>query len=178
MATFPSAIKTFTDRVNGDTITDAFFDEPNSEITAIETFLRNSLFSSVNSSCLPIAGSYTPTWTATVSNPTLSNGSLSGAYLKMGKLVFLSIVLQFGSSTSVGSGVYSFTLPGTAASSGNFYGLAIDSGGARNYTTIGYFSDSTHISGYAEGGNFVGHNQPFSWATGDSWQLSGFYFEA
>lgn len=178
MATFPTAVKTFTDRATGDTITDAFFDEPNGEITAIQTFLRSSLFSAVNSAALPVASAYTPTWGANVSNPTLGNGSLAGAYLKIGKLVVVSIQLTFGSTTTAGSGVYTFTLPGTAASAGSFWGLALDSGGARNYTTVGYFSDSTHIAGYAEGGNFVGNTQPFTWANGDSWQLTGIYFEA
>lgn len=178
MATFPSGIKSFTTRSNGDTITTALFNEPADEITAIETLLRSSLFSNVNSAGLPVTTSYTPTWGSTGTAPVLGNGTVNGNYVKIGKLVFLTISLSIGSTSTMGTGVWSFTLPGTAAAvTGVFSGFATDSGGARNYMTIGYFSDSTHLSGYAEGGNFIGPTQPFTWATNDSLQLSGWYIE-
>jgi hypothetical protein len=55
--------------------------------------------------------SYSPAWTATTTNPTLGNGTLTGAYMEMGQTVQVRIVLTVGSTTSVGSGVYSFSLP-------------------------------------------------------------------
>ena len=55
--------------------------------------------------------SYTPTWTAATTNPTLGNGTLSGAWMSAGQSVMFRVTLTFGSTTTVGSGAYSFTLP-------------------------------------------------------------------
>jgi hypothetical protein len=55
--------------------------------------------------------SYTPTWTATTSNPTLNNGTLVGHYMQVNKFVSFWIVLTFGSTTAVGSGIYQMTVP-------------------------------------------------------------------
>ncbi|MGM9380349.1 hypothetical protein [Streptomyces antibioticus] len=60
---------------------------------------------------------YTPTWTAVTTNPTLGNGTISGKYVKIGRLVVCKIGLVPGSSTAFGSGAYSWSLPFAAASS-------------------------------------------------------------
>lgn len=60
--------------------------------------------------------SYTPTWTASTSNPTLGNGTLTGSYVQIGKTVTAQVTLTFGSTTTLGSGVYRWSLPVTAAS--------------------------------------------------------------
>lgn len=54
---------------------------------------------------------YTPTWTASSVNPTLGNGTLVGSYVKAGRLVIGDIRLTIGSTTTVGTGSYSFGLP-------------------------------------------------------------------
>lgn len=61
--------------------------------------------------------SYTPSWTSTGTNPTLNNGTLVGTYVEAGKLILVRIELTIGSSTSAGTGNYSFSLPTTAAAS-------------------------------------------------------------
>lgn len=55
--------------------------------------------------------SYTPVWTASSTNPTLNNGNLIGNYIKFEQVCFVEIHLTFGSTTSIGSGFYFFTLP-------------------------------------------------------------------
>jgi hypothetical protein len=55
--------------------------------------------------------SYTPTWAAATTNPTLGNGTKSGAYIQAGKLVIFRIVIVGGSTTTWGSGVYTFSYP-------------------------------------------------------------------
>lgn len=55
--------------------------------------------------------SYTPTWGASGSAPSVGNGTLAGFYLKAGQLVIGRIELTIGSTTGVGSGVYTLTLP-------------------------------------------------------------------
>ena len=54
---------------------------------------------------------YTPVWTATTTNPTIGNGSITGAYAVFGKTVHFRIHIVDGSTTSEGSGNYAVTLP-------------------------------------------------------------------
>jgi hypothetical protein len=61
---------------------------------------------------------YTPAWTASSTNPVLGNGTLTGRYMKIGRTVFCNINLITGSTTTYGSGQYSFSLPSTVAASG------------------------------------------------------------
>lgn len=65
--------------------------------------------------------SYTPTWTAATTNPTVGNGSLVGRYQVLGKTCHLAITLIAGTTTTYGSGQYSFALPFTSANSGATY---------------------------------------------------------
>jgi hypothetical protein len=54
---------------------------------------------------------YTPTWTGSVSNPAIGNGMLAGRYTVIGKLVHVNIVMDAGTTTTFGSGIWSFGLP-------------------------------------------------------------------
>jgi hypothetical protein len=65
---------------------------------------------------------YTPSWTASTTNPVLNDGTVTGRYMKIGRIVIGEVTLTCGSSTTYGSGAWSFSLPATAASSG-FSGL-------------------------------------------------------
>lgn len=56
---------------------------------------------------------YTPTWTGTTSNPAVGNGSITGAYLQIGKWVQFRIQVTFGSTTTFGTGGLQFSLPVT-----------------------------------------------------------------
>jgi hypothetical protein len=60
---------------------------------------------------------YTPSWTAST-NPALGNGTLTGRSMKIGRNVLCQIMLTTGSTTTYGSGQYSFGLPSALASSG------------------------------------------------------------
>ena len=75
---------------------------------------------------------YTPTWTGAVSNPAIGNGTLTGRYYLIGKLCFATIKLVCGSTTTYGSGAWSFSLPSTPATFGVQVGSArvLDSGTA------------------------------------------------
>lgn len=58
---------------------------------------------------------YTPTWTATTTDPVLNNGVLTGRYLKIGRTCHVSMILTIGSTTTLGAGAYTFGLPFTGA---------------------------------------------------------------
>lgn len=64
----------------------------------------------------PEAQTYTPTFSATTTPPTLgTGGSTSGRYMRLGDLVFVWISVTFGSSgVDAGSGTYTLSLPVTA----------------------------------------------------------------
>lgn len=54
---------------------------------------------------------YTPLWTSTGTQPVLGNGTLTGRYVSLGATVIGEIRLNFGSTTTRGSGTYRFSLP-------------------------------------------------------------------
>lgn len=57
---------------------------------------------------------YTPVWTSSGSAPTQGNVVITGKYTQVGKVVFWDVRWIFGSTSAVGTGNYSFTLPVTA----------------------------------------------------------------
>ncbi|TQS29124.1 hypothetical protein [Microbispora sp. KK1-11] len=55
---------------------------------------------------------YTPTWsTSNATQPSVGNGTLTGAYRAVGKTVFFRLRFQAGSTTTFGDGLWSFSLP-------------------------------------------------------------------
>lgn len=54
---------------------------------------------------------FTPSWVASVTNPVLNNGLIQAFYFQDGKLVHFRITITFGSTTTAGSGNYTFGLP-------------------------------------------------------------------
>ncbi|MEV0779169.1 hypothetical protein [Streptomyces sp. NPDC050428] len=64
---------------------------------------------------------YTPAWTASTTNPILGTSTLTGRYLKVGRRVDIDMLLTTASGVGFGSGVYSFSVPFTAASASVSY---------------------------------------------------------
>lgn len=72
---------------------------------------------------------YTPVLTATSVNPTLGNGTIAGRFTRVGKTVTFFIQTVIGSTTTVGTGSYIWTLPVASlqgihqvtSGSGNFF---------------------------------------------------------
>lgn len=59
--------------------------------------------------------SYTPVWTTVTTPPTLGNGTLTGQYMKVGRMCTVVIVFTVGTTTAPGTGGWRFSLPFTAA---------------------------------------------------------------
>ena len=60
------------------------------------------------------SSTYTPSWTASTTNPSLGNGALTGRYKRLGtagKQIHGSVRLTIGSTTTAGVGMYAFSLP-------------------------------------------------------------------
>lgn len=65
---------------------------------------------------ITVSKAYTPIWGSTGTQPSIGNGSIVGNYTQVGNMVTAEIVLTMGSTTTFGTGSYSFTLPVQVAS--------------------------------------------------------------
>lgn len=113
------------------------------------------------------------TWTASSVNPTLGNGQLYYDVDIVGGMCFYSINLVIGSTTTLGTGEWSFSIPFRAKTNAIGSVYVVDSGVA--YTTAVCKVDATAlvVNCYANG-SATGFNatSPISWTTGDAMRLS------
>ena len=125
------------------------------------------------------ATAYT-TWTPTLTNLTLGNGTMAGKYIQIGKFVHATLSLTWGSTTS-SSGAWEFSSPVTMATPNNTYiGTArILDNGVQNYPGMVLILTSTKLIAFAQ---YVGNTwseasniattSPFTWTTGDNLSFS------
>lgn len=94
---------------------------------------------------------YTPTWNASVGSPAIGNGSIIGHYGITGKWCDLTIQVVAGSTTSGGSGSWSFTLPPGASAVGSLEQI----GGAKIFDPVTAQGNVYGFSLVASGGTTV-----------------------
>ena len=113
--------------------------------------------------------SYTVSWTAATTNPSIGNGTLAGRYVQIGKTVIGVIKLVMGSTTTYGSGAWSFSLPyavknsyslGQWASYGA--GAVYNTGHSILYPNTGVVSSFIRDSGVS----YLNATTPHTWASG------------
>lgn len=114
---------------------------------------------------------YTPTWTG--GSPTIGNGTLNAQYTRNGVNVKVNIQFTAGSTTTYGSGAWSFSLPYTASRSctGSVF---IDDGGTTIYSgACSLLASGTTVRGVTNGSTsaYVGSASPMAWASGDKMQI-------
>ena len=140
--------------------------------------------------------SYTPAWTG--GSPSIGNGTLSGYYSRKGKSVFCRILMAAGSTTTFGSGGWSFSLPFTAtALAGASANLLLPVGmcyvadsGVNGYPGIVVLNTTTTVTPsvfatiagtnpvFVEHGNrSVRSDTPMAWGNNDAINMN-FYYEA
>jgi hypothetical protein len=122
--------------------------------------------------------SYSPTWTASVTNPVLNNGTIDGRYKQVGKTVHFYINILMGSTTTFGAGDWRVSLPITAQNAFNvianamyldntvqwYEGSAFNSFTGSTTTLTMYYTNTT-----------VSNIAPFTWASGDYLIITGTY---
>lgn len=126
---------------------------------------------------------YTVTWTSSGTAPAIGNGTLTGRYCVIGDTVHFSIKLTGGSTTTWGTGNYSFSLPVTAAATADHVGTVFvgdDSVGAAGYSLGVAFTgtSATTVQGYTgnEGGaSAISNTNPQTFATSDRIWIHGTY---
>ena len=145
--------------------------------TTADTAIGNEVSAAV--SLLGLWSNFSPEWTATTTNPTLGNGTLTGRFVQIGKTVHFSMILALGSTTTIGSGNYRFSLP-VACADTTYSPIGSshlrDSSGPdfRLYpaflvtsTTVGVMNGATAAQ--------LTNVAPWTWAVGDQIRINGTY---
>jgi hypothetical protein len=120
---------------------------------------------------------YTPDWHGTTTNPALGNGTITGRYMVDGKTVRVEINLVMGSTTTYGSGVWSWSLPVTARDIGsgsfNACGSAMfnDSSAGDYESGQAFVHRSTNRMRAIAAGTSVDATHPWTWGNGDDLNL-------
>ncbi|MFI7042595.1 hypothetical protein ACIBI0_38460 [Microbispora rosea] len=120
---------------------------------------------------------FTPTWTASTTQPSLGNGTFVGAYLQVGQAVFFRMRLQFGSSTTPGTGSWSFSLPTGLAPAfiQVAQGFVASADGVTRWPMSGYLTTANGVERMGVSNNIVGGAVPLTWGAGDQIVLTGCY---
>jgi hypothetical protein len=115
------------------------------------------------------------TWTPSLNNFTLGNGTATGFYTKVGNLVSLQFRFVLGSTSSMGNATTVSGLPITVASFATGYVDILDSGTKQFSASVATYSngasmdvrgiraDTTYAESYV-----ISSTTPMTWATGDS----------
>jgi hypothetical protein len=130
--------------------------------------LSSELFSKFNVFAQVKNSYFLPAWTTTGTSPSIGNGSLFGGYSLSDGLCHATVNLVGGTTTTWGTGQYSFSLPFTpkANAVGSFY--IFDSGTAYYAGSVLAQSGTDQIVCYVNGaGGGVGAANPMPWANGD-----------
>lgn len=119
--------------------------------------------------------SFTPSWSSSGTQPAIGNGSLTGKYCQIQKLVVAQIRLQIGSTTTIGSGTYRFNYPVTATNVFSYAALGTcamwDNSVSQNFVatvvTNGSSTTNFQMAVTGAGGTDVAATVPFTWAAND-----------
>lgn len=124
---------------------------------------------------------YTPVWGASTTNPTLGNGTIVGNYTQDDRYIDFEVTLTVGSTTTVGSGNYTLTLPVAALSASGrkmFNANLIDSSAGAIYSFVAQVIGGTAVMNLTNGGFPVGlltAAAPVVPAVGDIYTVAGRY---
>src|SRR5215471_2626881 len=130
---------------------------------------------------------YVPTWGSDDTAPVLGNGTLTGSYIQVGKLVLATTKLTIGSTSTLGTGTYYMSLPVQSAiwvfGTGKItdVSLGVASPVTPETQTATLMRALTHLSGAV--GSTATHgvvtaSGPIPWASGDLIELTIAYFAA
>lgn len=118
---------------------------------------------------------YTPTWVSSGVQPVIGNGIMAGAYLQLGKTLFVRVVLIPGTTTTFGTGTYSFSLPPGCVSAAE-QALAArlwDTSTGTAYEGAAGAGAASALLNVVVGSAFVTPTSPFTLANGDNISITG-----
>lgn len=109
---------------------------------------------------------YTPTWTAATTNPTIGNGTISGRWRYTGpKTIDFDAWLVFGSTTTFGSGLWRLSIPTGTPHGGRFQMGAWFTGNGP-HSGVAFAGSNAWVE--LHGGsvhNYVGPTTPLTWTS-------------
>lgn len=124
----------------------------------------------------PVPVSYTPVWASTGTQPSIGDGTLVGRYALRGKMCLLTIAQVMGSTTTYGSGRWSWSLPLAARSSVSvaWQGIAnvVDVSAGLYQTMLATIDPGQNVLTYftqaaPTSGIYLTPTVPITWASGD-----------
>ena len=134
---------------------------------------------------------YTPSWSSSGTQPAIGNGTLTGSYVKIGKVVIFEMYFKAGSTTTFGTGNFYWTFPvaedsmyQTATVNRSFHGGGYFErnsiqgyGSAHGFTngTVGSGKFSIGYTGTNGQASIISQTAPFTWSNGDYINFSGYY---
>jgi hypothetical protein len=92
---------------------------------------------------------FTPVWTASTTNPAIGNGTLTGKFCRVNKLIIASFEAVFGSTTTFGTGTYLFDFPVTSVVPQRSFARIFSSGSFFDTNTSQLFSLEASYTGTA-----------------------------
>lgn len=119
---------------------------------------------------------YTPTWTGASSNPAIGNGTIAGAFLELGKLLFFRAHIVMGSTTTYGSGDWILTLPSGKTAVTQYETASAflrDSGTTVQAGSCKFQNADLNTFKVATADNFSDVSTPWTWANGDELIVTG-----
>ncbi len=130
---------------------------------------------------------FTPTWTGSGGNPAILNGTITAAYAQFGRFVSFRIAIVSGTTTTYGTGNYSFTFPTTAITYqvAHPIGICTVVGNSQIYAgNLAVWATTTTFQIYnpaTTGGTLQSATSPYTWAATTANQkilISGSYESA
>lgn len=129
---------------------------------------------------------YTPVWTSSGTAPAIGNGTITGLFSVTNDEVHVVINVVFGSTSTYGTGFWSFSLPFTAAAYTQMLpGYVTDTSVPTFLASMWVVSAGATIAGgglltngIMTASDLMGTGKPYTWATGDAVYIAGTYFAA
>jgi hypothetical protein len=122
-------------------------------------------------------GTWTPVWTGNTTNPSLGNGTITGSYTRIGRLINATIRLTIGSTTTFGSGNYYFSLPKPVGGTGMAFFFGVRQG-VGYYTLMGPVEvglATTLLLANGGSGLSLNPTYPATWAATDVFTINVVY---
>ena len=158
-------------------------------MATLGTFVTGQVLTAAELNAIGTWTTYTPTWTSTGTAPAIGNGTLTGRYVQVNKLVIVNIFMEFGSTTTAGTGTYYWGLPVASGSlfngefNGAFGNASIRDAGIATYRGMAELNandtDNTNVRVVRTDANAaVTNTSPMTWGTGDHISLLYIYESA
>lgn len=116
---------------------------------------------------------YSIAWTAATANPAIGNGTILSGYVIRGSWVTATVRIVMGTTTTFGTGAYSFSLPIPCRAGYSWNGSALlnDSSAALFYLGTSHINAESAVAStfsiYPNAGTVLAPTSPFTWASSD-----------